>query len=150
MYTCKNIGKVICPRCGKMLATEQTLYYHLVKKKHKCSELKCLTCNKQFNNKNEFDVHSAFCKKLMSQSKNVLCEVKKELHMIDGTDTVIENWIKIHKIKGRLCNFPNFEKVNSYIEVLRPINKPVYNSKNMNDLYKIIEYYMTNENNRNY
>ena len=143
-YNSRNKGNVICPRCGKMFATEQTLYYHLVKKKHKCSDLKCLTCKKQFNNKIEFDIHTSFCERLITQAKMVLCEVKKELDTIDGTDTVVENWIKIHRIKGRLSYFSNFDKLKSYIEVLRPTNNPVYSSKNINDLYKVIEYYITN------
>ena len=143
-YISKNGGNVVCPKCGKKFATEQTLYYHLVKKKNKCSNLKCNICNKQFENKNEFDIHSSFCEKLMAQLKLVLSEVKKQLESIDESESIVENWIKIHKIKGQICNFPNFNKVHNYIEVLRPQNKPVYNSQNMNDLYKVIEYYLTN------
>ena len=50
----------ICFKCGKDLATDQSLKYHL-NKRVPCTSLYCKKCNKQFPNKIVFDTHIHSC-----------------------------------------------------------------------------------------
>lgn len=50
----------ICFKCGKDLATDQSLQYHL-QKRVKCNTLNCSTCKKQFPNKLLLDNHKHEC-----------------------------------------------------------------------------------------
>ena len=50
----------ICFKCGKNLATDQSLQYHL-QKRIKCNTLICLRCKKQFPNKLLLDNHKHEC-----------------------------------------------------------------------------------------
>lgn len=50
----------ICFKCGKNLATDQSLQYHL-QKRVKCNTLICPLCKKQFPNKLLFDNHKHEC-----------------------------------------------------------------------------------------
>jgi hypothetical protein len=49
-----------CFKCGKMLATDQSLQYHL-NKRVQCSTLFCVKCNKQYANKIVYDNHLFGC-----------------------------------------------------------------------------------------
>ena len=51
----------ICFKCGKDLATDQSLQYHL-QKRVKCNTLNCTTCKKQFPNKLLLNNHKYECK----------------------------------------------------------------------------------------
>ena len=51
-----------CYRCGKEFTSNQSLHYHLVKKKTKCNELKCKNCGKIFNNITDLEIHENNCK----------------------------------------------------------------------------------------
>jgi len=51
----------ICPRCGKLLSTQQALEYHL-KKKIPCNSLyRCGNCSKEFNSNEELLLHKRNC-----------------------------------------------------------------------------------------
>ena len=51
----------ICFKCGKDLASDQSLQYHL-NKRVPCTSLYCKKCKKQFPNKIVFDTHFHTCK----------------------------------------------------------------------------------------
>jgi len=51
----------ICFKCGKELATDQSLQYHL-QKRVKCNTLNCVNCKKQFPNKLLLENHKHECK----------------------------------------------------------------------------------------
>ena len=59
----------ICFKCGKELATDQSLQYHL-QKKVKCNTLKCLTCKMQFPNKLLLENHKHECSSI-TQPKSI-------------------------------------------------------------------------------
>ena len=50
----------MCFKCGKVLATDQSLQYHL-KKRVPCNTLYCMKCNQQFPNKILYDNHLHEC-----------------------------------------------------------------------------------------
>lgn len=50
----------ICPRCGRHMASEQALMYHL-NKKYKCCTWKCCKCNENFNTKFQLQLHEMQC-----------------------------------------------------------------------------------------
>lgn len=45
-----------CPRCGKILCTEQALLYHL-NRKIKCLSIQCTTCLQSFSTKQDLKHH---------------------------------------------------------------------------------------------
>ena len=51
-----------CFKCGKELATDQSLQYHL-NKRVKCNSLYCDICHKQFPNKLLYETHFHVCQK---------------------------------------------------------------------------------------
>ena len=57
----------ICFKCGKNLATDQSLQYHL-QKRVKCNTLNCTKCKKQFPNKLLLDNHKHECSYTSSNS----------------------------------------------------------------------------------
>ena len=50
----------VCPRCGKILSSEQALSYHM-NKKFKCGSLKCVKCGKSFDTKFKLGIHEMNC-----------------------------------------------------------------------------------------
>lgn len=74
----------ICFKCGKNLATDQSLQYHL-QKRVKCNTLICPGCKKQFPNKLLFDNHKYECN----------TESSKELSRYDIFDQIQSNDIYI-------------------------------------------------------
>ena len=50
----------VCHRCGKVLCTEQSLSYHL-KKKKRCDQYKCNICGKLHTNKSQLDICTDKC-----------------------------------------------------------------------------------------
>ena len=50
----------VCPRCGKLLSSEQALSYHL-NKKYKCGTWKCLNCHDCFDSKFQLTLHEMNC-----------------------------------------------------------------------------------------
>lgn len=52
----------VCPKCGKMLSTDQALTYHL-QKRNRCGTIKCDFCNRQFKTKLELQMHLLSCDK---------------------------------------------------------------------------------------
>lgn len=50
----------VCPRCGKVLSTQQALEYHL-KRKFKCGQIKCYICGRIFNTHLELQMHKIEC-----------------------------------------------------------------------------------------
>lgn len=44
-----------CPRCGQVFASEQSLEYHLTKRKIKCDQLIC--CNIYFKSNTKMKIH---------------------------------------------------------------------------------------------
>ena len=53
----------VCFKCGKELATDQSLQYHL-QKRVKCNTLYCGCCKTQFPNKLLFDNHKHGCNEM--------------------------------------------------------------------------------------
>lgn len=48
----------ICCKCGKILSSEQSLKYHMVKKiKCDSNDLKCKICNVRFSSKFDLKIH---------------------------------------------------------------------------------------------
>ena len=50
----------ICPKCGKILSTQQALDYHL-NKKNKCMLLQCKKCEVVFDTKHDLRIHAMSC-----------------------------------------------------------------------------------------
>ena len=115
----------ICFKCGKNLATDQSLQYHL-QKRVKCNTLSCPTCKKQFPNKLLFDNHKFEC----------------------GTDTDFEQSIRFSIYDTLKSDSLKIYELSKDLEVKYPKNsgesfnfiKDVKNSKELryeNKMYKI-------------
>ena len=65
------------------LSSDQALEYHL-KKKNKCSSLKCCHCNEVFTTKPMYEIHISRCKE-----KFVDAEIHKNFDLIEMNDSVI-------------------------------------------------------------
>lgn len=50
----------ICPRCGKLLTSEQALHYHL-NRKFRCGIWNCVNCKENFNTKHQLNIHEIHC-----------------------------------------------------------------------------------------
>lgn len=50
----------ICPKCGKLLTSEQALTYHL-NRKYKCGTWKCFKCDKVCKTKLDLQMHEIHC-----------------------------------------------------------------------------------------
>ena len=73
----------ICFKCGKNLATDQSLQYHL-QKRVPCNTLKCPGCKKQFPNKLLLDNHKLECSymvKIDRHSKYTIFDTIKSKHI---------------------------------------------------------------------
>ena len=51
----------ICPRCGIVLTTEQSLIYHLTKKKTRCDACVCSICNVNCRTNMRLQIHMWKC-----------------------------------------------------------------------------------------
>ena len=51
----------ICPRCGKILSTNQALEYHLSKQKKCSTKLNCFTCGYLCSTNLEMKIHKSHC-----------------------------------------------------------------------------------------
>jgi uncharacterized C2H2 Zn-finger protein len=60
----------ICPRCGKSLSTDQSLCYHL-NKRRRCDSLKCQQCNILFDSTYRFKIHIANCHSSLTCENNL-------------------------------------------------------------------------------
>ena len=122
----------ICFKCGKDLATDQSLQYHL-QKRVPCNTLNCLKCKKQFPNKLLLDNHKHEC--LLEnttnadlryyiydkiQSKNIyIIEINNNSYKINYLSNNFEKYLNI-KIKdiinSNINNLFQFDKNKSQIQ----------------------------------
>lgn len=70
-----------CPRCGKHMSTEQSLCYHLSKKR-RCDSLQCKLCQMTFQSKYRYRIHLAEC-------NHEICETQSKT--LTQSDKIVSN-----------------------------------------------------------
>ncbi len=55
-----NIPIPICPRCGRLLTSDQALHYHL-NRKFRCGIWNCVCCKRNFSTKHQLNIHEIHC-----------------------------------------------------------------------------------------
>ena len=86
-----------CHRCGKVLATKQSLDYHLNKKVRCDQKFKCPTCCLVFDTKNKLDSHCKHCNAdsvLSILGKIVICDSLEDMLVVNREGVVVS--MRVH------------------------------------------------------
>ena len=86
-----------CPRCGKILSSQQALEYHLRRVKRCNSAFKCDDCNKMFRSKEEYLIHKHSCymppeklsRIVQNKHYDIVYILDQSLNIIHCADTTI-------------------------------------------------------------
>jgi len=116
----------ICFKCGKDLATDQSLQYHL-QKRVKCNTLNCLTCKKQFPNKLLLENHKYECTpETKSNLKHLIFDQiqSKHIYLIELCNNYNVTYIS-----------ENYEKKLNY-QIKDVINKNINNVINLESVLR--------------
>ena len=111
----------ICFKCGKNLATDQSLQYHL-QKRVKCNTLMCQGCKKQFPNKLLLDNHKHECTTITENESNLKYTI---------FDQITSNYIYIIELN----NDYNIKYVSNNFEHNFNYDKKNIINKNINEIF---------------
>ena len=135
----------ICFKCGKDLATDQSLQYHL-QKRVKCNTLSCNKCKKQFPNKILFDNHKHECE-ILSEEEIDSFTRHKVYDLVQSSDTFLletDPNLKIKYISENYESKLNYKKsniLNEHISTLlakdefQKLQNQINNNKNTASLF---------------
>jgi hypothetical protein len=79
----------ICPRCGKILCTNQALTYHLGKK-FKCLKNSCSICKAQFSTSLQRDIHLRYCKAQKLFTTFCKYESENQIYILDHQMNILK------------------------------------------------------------
>ena len=96
---------MMCFKCGRSFASEQSLMYHLSKRKTKCDTYKCVNCSLFFNTKLKLEFHlhiqSPKCLTVQDSLELVVPKVLEENFTSEHVESllhIIDNRIKQNNI----------------------------------------------------
>ena len=118
----------ICFKCGKNLATDQSLQYHL-QKRVKCNTLNCTKCKKQFPNKLLLDNHRHECipENELNLRYTIFDQIQsKNIYIIELNNIYNVNYISDNY--ENLLNCKNNDIINNHINNVINLDS-VLNSK---------------------
>ena len=82
----------ICHRCGKVLATNQTLRYHLNKKISCDEDYKCSKCDSRFETEHARNLHERICG--MTEAMKLIHYVRRhsddDLYILDKNQKIVD------------------------------------------------------------
>jgi len=84
-----------CPRCGRQLATQQTLTYHLNKRMRCTAEHSCKDCSRAFATNAELVAHSRACGQRAVESAGPIAFLRRtsidSLYVIDRDGVIVSS-----------------------------------------------------------